>query len=339
MIFDLGVSLPPVEEVKGASIGIWPIAHNAPVTENDEVLTYDALAELSSGQPALGVLRADVDNLGSVFREGLDVQEASLSRLASISWHLTLFFSGYVGQLIQESERFRGSTQVVFSGGDDLFIAGAWDVLPSLSRQIRNEFREFAASNHALTLSAGIVLGGPNEPVITLADSAHEAEDRAKKFDSRVGGRSKDAVNILGRTVTWEELQLVETMASDLAQLCSREGGGVPRSLLQRLLAIAEIEHQSRRKRSGESIDAVKERAELGRWAWMTAYSMVRVAERHPHARGKLYEIRDSLAQPSYGGIRGERHVIEYLEVPTRWAFIVTRKSSSRGEDSDARDV
>lgn len=60
--------------------------------------TFEELAEASNGVKRIGILRADVDNLGNTFvngfnRENGDCMYTTLSRTASLSRQLSLFLS------------------------------------------------------------------------------------------------------------------------------------------------------------------------------------------------------------------------------------------------------
>lgn len=353
-VCSLGTEMGNLPSNTGIPKGIWPVARNAPGTHKDGdyiPFSYEDLAGRSDGVPRLGVLRADVDNLGKTFRNGFSKSQASLSRLASLSWHLTLFFGGYITSIIEERDGLRDAVQIVFSGGDDLFVVGAWDRLPSLAWNIRSEFREFAAGNQQLSISAGISSGGPNDPVIRLAAEAHDAEERAKRFKHFSNqGKTKDAVSFLGRVLSWDELRLSSALARDLAFLITgRECGyflglgipdppgreilpkPLPRGLLQQLLTIADVEHRSRMKIDGAiSIEDVVKRADKGRWAWLLAYRLARTADRYPATAGFIKEIRDSMATATYRSLLSQRHIIEFLEVAAAWAFIVTRKGDGK---------
>ena len=70
----------------------------------------------------LGALRMDVDNLGTIFRDGLG-QNATISRMATLSESLRLFFEGYVPQLCkdynsnpQEKEK-KEILELIYAGG------------------------------------------------------------------------------------------------------------------------------------------------------------------------------------------------------------------------------
>ena len=63
-------------------------------TEPSKIADYNDLANASEGANWLGALRMDVDNLGNVFKEKL--KNATISRQATLSRELRLFFEGYV---------------------------------------------------------------------------------------------------------------------------------------------------------------------------------------------------------------------------------------------------
>ncbi len=66
------------------------------------------------GVPYLGVLKADVDNLGTIFQKG--IPNANISRIVSLSRLLNNFFSNYVAKLLKNEFQ---DIYMVFSVGDD----------------------------------------------------------------------------------------------------------------------------------------------------------------------------------------------------------------------------
>ena len=95
--------------------------------------TFEELAEASNGVKRIGILRADVDNLGNTFvngfnRENGDCMYTTLSRTASLSRQLSLFFKLYINKILaQGSRNILGdgggrNIVIVYSGGDDVFF-------------------------------------------------------------------------------------------------------------------------------------------------------------------------------------------------------------------------
>ena len=71
-----------------------------------EVMSFDALVKFSRGVERLGVLRMDVDDLGKVFSRGLEGEKDSkdnrtISRIATLSRMLDLFFTGYINRVAE----------------------------------------------------------------------------------------------------------------------------------------------------------------------------------------------------------------------------------------------
>jgi CRISPR-associated protein Csm1 len=89
----------------------------------------------------VGVLRMDVDGLGGVF--GNELKAPTLAGVTALSAALDTFFAGWLNVLCEKIEREtrlagdappeRGDLlYTIYSGGDDLFVVGAWDRLPPL---------------------------------------------------------------------------------------------------------------------------------------------------------------------------------------------------------------
>ncbi len=149
------------------------------------------------GKSLLGVLKADVDNLGLIFSLGLG-QRASISRYVFLSRMLNHFFSDYLVELIQQDFP---DTYLVFSGGDDLFLLGPWRQMVGLARRIGKEFRRLVAHNPAMTLSLGLAVCKPGLPMQSLAHLAEELLERSKAY--RETKRGKNAVTLFDTTVDW----------------------------------------------------------------------------------------------------------------------------------------
>lgn len=149
------------------------------------------------GTEALGVLKADVDNLGLIFAEGTDPQLMSLSRLATMSRQMNAFFSMYVPHCLESMPEFF-NIYTVFAGGDDLFLIGPWNCIADFAVFLNRRFRAYVCGNSDITISAGISLHKPGEPLGTIAESAEEVLELSKH-----GGRN--LLTMFGETVTWEE--------------------------------------------------------------------------------------------------------------------------------------
>lgn len=177
--------------------------------ERDEknLYTFSCIAAASSeqtesdgqyrGSQLIGVLKADVDNLGLIFSEGLE-NMLTVSRYLTMSRMMDLFFSGWMYRILKEEESFK-EIYTVYSGGDDLVIVGPWEKTILFAKRLNEEFRRFTCNNDNITLSTGMAVVQPKYPIsaaIEVADQNLEA--------SKLSG--KDSITLFDTTVKWSEL-------------------------------------------------------------------------------------------------------------------------------------
>lgn len=79
------------------------------VGEYTQGQTFEELADSSEGIKRIGVLRADVDNLGQTFVSGFENTEnnnryVTISRTATLSRQLSLFFKLHINQILNNPE-------------------------------------------------------------------------------------------------------------------------------------------------------------------------------------------------------------------------------------------
>ena len=143
------------------------------------------------GIPRLGVLRADVDNLGAAFVGGLPADKMSISRTSTLSRALSFFFKYQINEILKARDY---QVQIIYSGGDDLFIVGNWSDAMFAAMDIRKAFDEYTG-NGCLTLSAGIGMFDAKYPIARMAWATGALEDTAKMYAAPDGsGRTKNAL-------------------------------------------------------------------------------------------------------------------------------------------------
>lgn len=214
----------PAEILLGEGKHSWPLGnspeaiplarHAAPTDDHTAPASPQELARRAEGRKLWGVLRGDVDNL-----------EIRLRRLQSIEEHVQLsvlykqFFAGEVEVLCSMPEFWR-RVSVIYSGGDDFAVFGAWDALIPLAREIQRLFHRFSEENlkdfpgaEGKTISMAIALA-PAEGA-TLAE-VFEAAGRnleiAKSAD-------KDCVFLFGRVLEWRQLAHAAELKDNLGRL------------------------------------------------------------------------------------------------------------------------
>lgn len=156
------------------------------------------------GVKRLGVLRADVDNLGATFVNGLPDGKVSISRTATLSRSLSFFFKRQINEVLGAAD-YR--LQVIYSGGDDIFIVGNWSDVIYAALDIRNAFAEYVG-NGTLTISAGIGIYDETFPIARMALETGELEDAAKLYVSG-SGIQKNALALWTEdaALSWQEFE------------------------------------------------------------------------------------------------------------------------------------
>jgi CRISPR-associated protein Csm1 len=272
---------------------------------NGQTLTLEDIAEKASGIKKWGVLRADVDNLGKLFQQGLG-KNKTISRISMLSSMLSLYFSARISQLQKWTADSSGNegladfVYVAYSGGDDLFLIGPWSVLPDLAKAIYDDFRKFTCER--LTLSTGIFFApGKKFPIYQAAKMAGEAEDKAKD-----DGRNR--LNLFGESMAWECFPEVKKIIELVTSLVDENNGrGVPRSLLGILYNI----YQEKEKKKKQEISMER--------VWRLRYSLKKLMRKFDDNTKSDIEKLFKLIITNY-------EVYPYLNIATRVADYLTRK-------------
>ncbi|WP_297467618.1 type III-A CRISPR-associated protein Cas10/Csm1 [Thermococcus sp.] len=173
-----------------------------PIEKDKYVIAdFDELAGKATGTKRLGVLKGDVDNLGLFF---LDMD--SPSKLATASRFMDYFFKAYLNEIIEGKFEYsmgeipslrdwpeKPDIVVVYAGGDDFFIVGAWDQVFELAFRIRKAFGAY--TGNGMTLSAALGYFHPKTPIYRMAGVVSERIEMAKSE-----GKEKDRVFVVERT-------------------------------------------------------------------------------------------------------------------------------------------
>lgn len=183
--------------------------------------TFEELAQLADGIERIAVYRADVDNLGTAFVNGfkqMNGKYETLSRTATLSRQLSLFFKQHINYILKHpkysltNETPKRNITIVYSGGDDIFIVGAWNDVLEFSVDLRQAFDTYTQGT--LTLSGGIGLYKSGYPVSAMASEVQELELAAKNIDNEKsylskGSKEKDALSLFQKDIIfkWEKLE------------------------------------------------------------------------------------------------------------------------------------
>jgi CRISPR-associated protein Csm1 len=166
------------------------------------------------GQIALMTLKGDVDNLGTLFQQGL--QEPTFAKMAALSRQMNAFFAVWLPAVC--AVEFP-NTYTVFAGGDDFFLIGPWHSTQSLAARMADAFKTYVAENPDITFSAGMVMTKPGQPLHTLSTQAEDALDAAKGTSLPEVATRKNALVVYGERVRWPDWVQVQAAQDQLARV------------------------------------------------------------------------------------------------------------------------
>ncbi len=183
------------------------------------------------GVDHLAVIKADVDDLGFIFSQGLG-DAFSISRYASLSRMLNYFFTGWLTDEIKKNHRM---TYTVYAGGDDLLLIAPWEDALNLSSKIGAKFKSYAGENPNITISMGINLMRPNSPVGLATEGAEENLEESKE------NSEKNRLTVFSTTVKWNEFNRLNEFMDNLNNAFNDEDEKVNTSFLYRMLKYHEM--------------------------------------------------------------------------------------------------
>ena len=131
--------------------------------------------------------------------------------------------------IMAAKQTYKNNLYVIFSGGDDGFIVGAWDAVFSFAVLLRDEFENFCSVlDTPLTLSAAIMVIDEKFPVSRFADMAEDLLAKAKSaFSENMDSRrlpQKNAICLFDRAVSWKDFEEVRKQKEKLVELVRSDG-------------------------------------------------------------------------------------------------------------------
>ncbi len=252
----------------------------------------------------LGILRMDVDGLGKRFIEGFN----SIKEYKTFSKRLVDFFEKGTAK-IQQEPAFRDYLNIIYAGGDDLFVVGRWDKVINFAERIHKEV-EATFGKDGVTISGGMAIVDSKFPIAKAAEIAGNAEDAAKQF---LNGE-KNAFCFLGKTVSWkEEFDYVKSYQQQFVSLI--ENYGLSKGILHKLMLYASIaDHNKLRKKEGMAEDFS--------YIWHISYYLTRYISRYKDNKvvcDFCRQLRDK--ETDYKDIRR----LELIALAARWAELILK--------------
>lgn len=278
LIYDIGkteeqVELSHLVPIKKYYANYIPLDNNEVPTS--KVLSFEEISRFSIwqkdekryGSDLLGVLKADVDNLGLIFSKGFEnpkraekgldnIDRKTVSRYLTMSRMLELFFSGWVREIMSEEykellineltiiegidrgclENYLKSDVInfeniytVYSGGDDMALVGPWETMIIFTIFLNMQFRKYACNNKFITLSAGLTFVKPKYPIASAIKQAELLLEKSKEY-------GKDRITLFGTTVEWHKLPELINFFLFLNEKLIDENSKIKSAFLYRLL-------------------------------------------------------------------------------------------------------
>jgi CRISPR-associated protein Csm1 len=172
------------------------------------------LAARAEGAPRWGILKGDVDHFAVQLKSAGTIEDH-----IHISALFKEFFAGELSILCTLPDFWR-KVSILYRGGDDFAVMGAWDALLLLARELERLFERFAEQNlqsvmtlEAKSVSMALALAPEmDSPVSSVFKDALEQLHRAKAIET-------GTLYLFGRTLEWKRLADAEELKSSLVRL------------------------------------------------------------------------------------------------------------------------
>ena len=252
-----------------------------------------------AGPTDLGILRMDVDGLGKRFIEGFN----SIAEYKAFSKRLVDFFEKDTKN-IQQEPAFKPYLNIIYAGGDDLFVVGRWNKVIDFAERIRQETNNRLGSD-GISISGGVAVVQPKFPISKAAELAGDAENTAKQFNNG----EKNAFHMLGKTVSWnKEFDYVKSFKQQLVSLI--ENYDLSKGILHKLMLYSSIADRNKvLRKEGKPEDFS--------YIWHISYYLTRYMKRYENNQ-TVCDFCRSLRDREIDYRNGRN--LELIALAARWA-------------------
>lgn len=252
---------------------------------------FKTLEEYAGGT-YVGVLRMDVDGLGARFVKGF----LSFEEYSAFSRKLSDFFDVRLKEI---QGAYKDSLNIVYAGGDDLFVVGHWNKVLEFADEVRRRFAEHMSGEN-VTISGGMAIVSEKFPIAKSAEMSGRAEAAAKLYHQ---GR-KNAFSFLGECVSWEqEFGFVKELKEEFVRQIQEND--VSTGLLHQLMRYGRMASE------GKDLS----------YKWHETYYLTRAIERSKKNEG----AKAFLIQMRKDGISRHREEYRLVSLAARWAELQLR--------------
>ena len=257
-----------------------------------------------AGSTDLGILRMDVDGLGKRFIEGFN----SIAEYKTFSKRLVDFFEEET-KIIQQEPAFKPYLNIIYAGGDDLFVVGRWDKVIDFAERIHQETKD-RFGNDGISISGGIAVVQPKFPISKAAELAGEAEDAAKHFHDG----EKNAFCMLGKTVSWnQEFDYVKSFKQQFVTLITQYD--LSKGILHKLMLYSSIADRNK---------LLRKEGKTGNFSyiWHISYYLTRFMKRY-ESNQAVFDFCRSLRDKEINYRNGRK--LELIALAARWAELILK--------------
>lgn len=303
----------------------------------------------------LGVLRMDVDGMGKRFIVGF----STIDDYRKFSEKARKFFEEDIKTKLlvekiqdgpEKGMEFRQFLNIIYAGGDDLFIVGRWDIVIDFAKLIHDRtIEEFKNESYIdifnpnkpqchISISGGIAIVKPKFPIAKAAELAGEAEEAAKQGE-------KNAFNLFGKTISWnkdktfaviknkpfDEYAYVKYYKNLFVEYISKynKDYGFNKSILHKIMLYSEIADRNIER---EARGTPKNYS----YIWHITYFMTRFMEKFKgydkeqntqkrEVKRELYDLCLNLRNVQLP----KRRNLELLAIAARWAELLLKNNES----------
>lgn len=224
------------------------------IPEKKSIIDFESFgkfAEMRTGTNKIAAVKLDLDNLGTLFKNTKNENDNKY-----LSERIDYFFNKELYSLIKDtlidyeivngevikidSKKFEGkkieiyqtfkknykledNIYVVFAGGDDSFIIGAWDSIIEFTILLREKFNEFQKEiikklnlKNPITFSAAIIIVDAHYPIVKIAEDVENELHKIKNenlIESKVdatGHPMKNKISLFQHNFTFEDFLVMK---------------------------------------------------------------------------------------------------------------------------------
>jgi CRISPR-associated protein Csm1 len=304
--------------------------------KKDNLIAFNRLARFAAertGTEKIGILKLDVDRLGEAFNKMDSKEKAREFSLLMHDFFEKKLIEDFVGKGTFKTSAqfdikgqptvnldgievpFRENIYVIYSGGDDTFLLGAWDAVFEFAIQFHEHWQNFVKTKlpknqQDLTVSAALLVVDSNFPVIRFAELAEKMLDKAKSFTH------KNHICVFGENqpMQWDDFKEAHERAHFLRNLILFDDE--PRAVLERFRRATE-RFRSAMQRIYDDNDELPP-------IWNLFYA-IRQSTHRAKMESQLVQIYSADVLNS---LKNRSRHRETVPVAVRWAELLTRIES-----------